>query len=301
MRAISEPARDALRQTILQRYAVTYADALAQEWFEHSGFANIGYWQNGAVTGVEASRALVRRLVEMVPPPARAGKVLDVACGCGATTKELTRYFGAGDVTAINIAADQLERAARLVPGATFREMDAASLDFPPDAFDVVVCVEAAPHFDTRTRFLAEAFRVLKPGGHLVLSDLLFNTPARLSKHVQYLLLKRLFGDVPRDYPLANLVATVEAYTDLLRVAGFDQVVVEDDMNATWQAFYRAHRSYLFRVAMSRPRLWKLVLSRIQTLAIWNAAIYAYPLVAARKPARLSADLREGLAGSSVW
>ena len=46
--------------------------------------------------------------------------------------------------------------ATRLVPGRHFLQMDAARMAFDEASFDVVLCVEAAFHFDTRRDFLRE-------------------------------------------------------------------------------------------------------------------------------------------------
>ncbi|TIT84310.1 MAG: class I SAM-dependent methyltransferase, partial [Mesorhizobium sp.] len=106
--------------------------------------------------------------------PDKGGRILDVACGLGASTRRLLASYPPEAVTAINISAAQVATARQNAPGATVLQMDAAKLAFPDASFDAVICVEAAFHFDTRAAFLAEALRVLKPGGALVLSDILF-------------------------------------------------------------------------------------------------------------------------------
>lgn len=277
-------ARHARREALVRQYTFTFADTLTQHWFDHSGFANFGYW-DGATTAAEASMALVDRLVAMIPGPDPRGRVLDVACGGGGTTKRLTTHFDATGIVGINIGDDQLARARRAVPGVTFQLMDAVDLQFEAASFDVVVCVEAAHHFETRARFLAEAFRVLRPGGWLLMSDVLCATGLALARDLRLALLCRLPPRHALDFVPANTVSNLESYEDLFRLAGFGTVALDDAIDRTWRAFHQRQRRYLMRAALADPRLIVTTCRRLRTFAIWDTVIHAYPLVAAQKPA----------------
>jgi SAM-dependent methyltransferase len=65
-----------------------------------------------------------------------------------------------------------LEHARRKVPGGDFREGMLTSLPFPDSSFDAVVCALALTHEPDLAPILAEFARVLRPGGHVVLSDI---------------------------------------------------------------------------------------------------------------------------------
>ncbi len=144
---------------------------LSAAFYDDSDYYNYGYTQPETRTQREASENLVTRLLESLPD--KTGTILDVACGLGASTRRLLDYYDATAITATNISDMQLDRARINAPGVLFLNMDAVQLDFPDASFDNILCVESAFHFKTREQFLREALRVLKPGGWLVLSDIL--------------------------------------------------------------------------------------------------------------------------------
>lgn len=211
--------------TALERYyQAVFSDPILREFWGGSGFANLGYWDASTPDAAAAGERLIDELVALLPEA--RGSILDVACGEGATTRSLLRTFPAAAVTAINISESQLAAARERAPGVSFLKMDATDLRFPDSSFTNVICVEAAFHFDTRERFLEEALRVLEPGGHLLISDLLFAPYTPL---------------VPR----ANHVASPAAYEALLRRVGFDPVTVVDAHDEMWRSFRRRFNSFV--------------------------------------------------------
>ncbi|WP_156222226.1 class I SAM-dependent methyltransferase [Actinomadura litoris] len=97
------------------------------------------------------------------------GEALDAACGTGRYARDLV---GRGHrVIGVDSSPDMLDRARASVPEAEFRLGDLHRLPVDGGAADVIVCALALTHVADLGPVMAEFARVLRPGGHLVISD----------------------------------------------------------------------------------------------------------------------------------
>jgi len=263
-----DPAASA--DDFVRDYDALMLDPRNGEIYADSGFFNVGYWRDETPDQVAACEALVRRLLQ--PVPDTATDMLDVGCGRGGSTRTLRCLRPGARITGINISAGQLQHCRRLVPECRFALMDAARLGFAEGRFDCIVSVEAAFHLRTREAFLLEAHRVLRPGGWLVLSDILFADTSRIGGWM---------------VPSENELATAQDYGTLLRRAGFVEISLVDATEACWNAFCRARlRSAAVQLAagtLSRQAFEAQVAYFDHLL---HCSLGHYLLVAARRPLR---------------
>ncbi|MFG3577326.1 class I SAM-dependent methyltransferase [Micromonospora chersina] len=115
---------------------------------------------------IDVEEPVVRKILGGLPP----GRALDAACGTGRYAEWLA---GRGHrVTGVDTSPEMLGRARAKVPGGDFLLGDLRALPVSESAFDVVVCGLALAHVAELPEVLAEFARVLRPGGHLVVSDI---------------------------------------------------------------------------------------------------------------------------------
>lgn len=134
-----------------------------------------GYYENNQpLNPKEAQEKLIEKLANLVEI-APQDKILDVGCGMGGSSIYLAKNYDAL-VTGITLSSKQIEIATRNaeknnIKNVSFKIEDALLLkDFEDNSFDIVWSLESCEQFFDKNMFIKQAYRVLKPGGKLMLA-----------------------------------------------------------------------------------------------------------------------------------
>jgi ubiquinone/menaquinone biosynthesis C-methylase UbiE len=159
-----------------------------------------------------------------------AGDVLEVAVGTG---RNLPYYPAGVRLTGIDLSPGMLavarDRARGLDIEPDLRAGNAQALEFAGAAFDTVMCTISLCNIPDHQAAIAEMYRVLRPGGRLVLVDHV------ASDRWWVLLLQRMLEQVTRrttgDYqtrrplPLAEAAGFVVSHSERSRLGWIERVV----------------------------------------------------------------------------
>ena len=105
-------------------------------------------------------------------------KVLDVGCGAGRLTKFL-KNEGA-DVYATDISEEMLKIVQKKVAGVKAYQAPMNKLPFEDNTFDIVTAAFVIVHLETLEASFEEVYRVLKPGGFFIVTNVNQRKPPRL-------------------------------------------------------------------------------------------------------------------------
>ncbi|MGM0660322.1 MAG: methyltransferase domain-containing protein [Pseudomonadota bacterium] len=185
-----------------------------------------------------ASDLTIAEMVMRLPKLSESSRVLDMGAGYGGAMRTLVRDTGCNAVC-LNISETQNEynlgkiRAAKL--GKKINVRHGVFEDVPEDAetFDVVWSQDSFLHSDQRDKVIAEAFRVLKPGGHLIFTD-----PMQ-ADDVPPGVLQPVY-----DRLQLNSLGSMRFYREVAEALGFE-VVEQDDMTAQLRNHYARVREEL--------------------------------------------------------
>lgn len=238
-----------------------------------------------------ATSALTERMVEAADldrtsPPLR---VLDVGCGSGAPARSIATRFGA-EVVGITTSGVGVETARRRtveedVPGVTFEQRDGTDNRFDDASFDRAWVMESAHLMRDKDALVAECARVLRPGGRLVLCDLVRWREIPFAevreRRADFAVLRDAFGDAH--------FGTLDAFASLAGTHGLD-VDRRDDLTAAtlptfdrWRANAGAHRDAV--VDLIGVEGHEAFVRSCDILeAFWRDGTFGYGLVSATKP-----------------
>jgi tocopherol O-methyltransferase len=235
-------------------------------WGEH---VHHGLWKTPGETPEEATRNLVEAVAEKAGLHPGAA-VCDIGCGYGATARLLVRSRQVR-VTALTVSKAQYDYALASDiptdnPSYLLRDWLANGLD--TDSFDAAIAIESSEHMPDLSTFFAEACRVLRPGGKLVICAWLTREKPRAWEA------RWLLRPICREGRMRGM-ETVSEYDRIARASGLVPVDYEDvstQVKKTWPicAFRVArglirepsHRRFLFREG-GPNRVFALTLFRI--------------------------------------
>ncbi len=212
--------------------------------------ASSGLWENiwgehmhHGYYGVDGKKQLDRRqaqidLIEELlrwseyHPANGVPKIIDIGCGIGGSSLYLAEKLQA-EVVGITLSPVQANRAqeraaaAGLKDRATFQVANALDIPYPENTFDLVWTLESGEHMPDKTKFLQECYRVLKPGGRLILATWCHRpaegeTGALTSSEIRHL------DQSYRVYCLPYVVSLPE-YEEITSACGF-----QDSRSADW-------------------------------------------------------------------
>lgn len=181
------------------------------------------YWRNRAI------RELGRNQPQVI---------LDVATGTADVALTMARQLQPQSIIGLDIAAQMLDigrkkvRQAGLDPVITLIEGDSEALPFADGHFDAVTSAFGVRNFGNLEKGLAEMYRVLKPGGRLVILEFsqpkIFPFKQIFNGYFKYVLpwLGRLTSKDPRAYQYLYESVQVfpegEDFVNILRKTGFN-------------------------------------------------------------------------------
>ncbi|MBA4140165.1 MAG: methyltransferase domain-containing protein [Segetibacter sp.] len=178
---------------------------------------HFGYYDNKATNHRQAILRANEVLAEWAGIK-KGSKIVDAGCGLGHSTEWLSKHYDA-IVTGITIVPRQVETIQKRllkhpVKNVDFLIADYLNMPFPDNSLDVVWAFESVCHANNKLDFYKEAFRVLKPGGKLVMAEYLRNErPMNESKET---ILKEIFI----SWAIPDLDTLPEHYNQAMK-AGF--------------------------------------------------------------------------------
>lgn len=244
-----------------------FCEEVISQYYERSNFRIFGYWQKDTDRVKQACENLMEEILSYIPE--KKGKILDLACGYGATTEYLLKYYLADVIMGICLEKEELDKAKGNVQKIKFLRSSIPQLKQPDNSFETIINVERLSECRTGIEWLREAVRVLKPGGYLICSEILSTNSISPWKK------KNGWKNSP--------MTTANDFKELLESLGLKEVKVYDATQECWKLFHKNLLSFLWEKLLKneidkkmQEKIKKLIYDRYMPIS-------AYVLAAGRK------------------
>lgn len=231
---------------------------------EKSRSLHYGYWTPNTKNFREALLN-INKVMASLAAIKEGDRVLDAGCGVGGSSLWLATRLNCR-VTGISLNANQIQKANRYAQEAgvadrvVFEQNDYNNTGYAPGSFDVVWGIESICYADDKSRFIREAYRLLKPGGRLIVTD--FFKTHNLQGEAACAVQKWAHGWAINDF------ATAEDFYTQLADAGFSSIAEEDASKAIWPSAKRLYRSYF--IGKPAAVIYRLFRPNVTSLASNN-------------------------------
>lgn len=175
LRKNTELSTDELKSDAAKHYDDCYHDYLFA-WCNRENLAlHYGYWDENTTTHHQALLNKNQLLYDLAGITAD-DHVLDAGCGIGGSSIWMAKHHN-NRVTAITISQQQVQHAQqhakrqKVSDNIHFEVSDFCSTPFADESFDIVWGLESVCHALNKGDFLKEAYRLLRPGGKIVICD----------------------------------------------------------------------------------------------------------------------------------